>query len=255
MEVLMPTTPEGKAVSAVNATKHGILSTRLFLSDESPDEFAELQDELRLALHPEGAYELLLVERMAVTIWRQRRLIRAETAGIELRRADRNRDVTKAVEFAMSRPVSFDDYDDFAAPVDPEQAEWCRVTLDELKQIDALDEPVTTATVRQYGNVYEQIQIDAEGADIDRLYADRAAMDTFLSELQSWCRSTLRKVARQELVERLTAIARQTQAAPITDELLTRYTTALDNELVKIARELREAQAWRQKTVAEVEAT
>jgi len=37
--------------------------------------------------------------------------------------------------------------------------------------------------------------------------------------------------------------------------LLTRYPAALDNALVKIARELREAQAWRQKTVAEVAAT
>ena len=122
----MPTTPEGKAVSAVNATKHGILSTRLFLADESPDEFADLQDELRLALRPEGAYELLLVERMAVTIWRQSRLVRAETAGIELRRADRNRDVRRAVEFAMSHSLVSDEFEDEFTPlVDQEQAAWC----------------------------------------------------------------------------------------------------------------------------------
>ena len=52
MEVLMPTTPEGKAVSAANATKHGFLSARLFLRDESPDEFTALQDDLRKALRP-----------------------------------------------------------------------------------------------------------------------------------------------------------------------------------------------------------
>jgi hypothetical protein len=57
------------------------------------------------------------------------------------------------------------------------------------------------------------------------------------------------------MVEQLTEIARQTRATPVSDELLTRYTTALDKELVKIARELREGQAWRQKTLTEIPVT
>jgi hypothetical protein len=47
-------------------------------------------------------------------------------------------------------------------------------------------------------------------------------------------------------------LARQPQVAPIPDEMLARYTTTLDNELMKIASELREAQAWGQKAVVEV---
>jgi len=35
-----PKTPEGKAVVAMNAISHGILSRRLFLGGENPVEFA-----------------------------------------------------------------------------------------------------------------------------------------------------------------------------------------------------------------------
>lgn len=57
---------------------------------------------------------------------------------------------------------------------------------------------------------------------------------------------------RRETIKTFLDLAKATQDAPTTDELLTRYSTALDNDLVKIARELREAQAWRQKTLTEI---
>ena len=247
----MPTTPEGEAVSAVNATKHGILSTRLFLSDESPDEFADLQDELRLALHPAGAYELLLVERMVVTIWRQRRLIRAETAGIELRRAGWNRDVARAVvsRSVATLPLTTSSRRQRTSKSKPRGP---RLVLAEFERMG--NKVMTAASLSQYPSIYEQAKIDAEGEAVERHYADPTVLSEFLSELQEWCRTTLRKNERHSTIVALGEVARQTQAVPIKDELLTRYTTALDNELVKIARELGEAQAWRPKTVAEVAA-
>lgn len=247
----MPTTPEGKAVSAMNATKHGVLSTRLFLPDESPDEFAALQDDLRRALRPEGAYELLLVERMAVTIWRQRRLIRAESAGIELRRAGWNRDVARAVDASIGHYVSVDD---LAAPSEDaqEEVEWSRLLLAEFEQIRG--KAMTAAILSQYPTIYEQAKIDADGEAVEKYYADPQVLAEFLNELQEWSRKTLRKHNRYSTLVSLAEVARRTQDVPIKDEMLTRYTTALDNELVKIARELREAQAWRQKTVTEVAA-
>lgn len=249
----MPTTPEGKAVSSLNATKHGILSKRLFLHDESPDEFAALQDDLRRALRPVGAYELLLVERMAVTIWRQRRLIRAETAGIELRRVDRNRDVKKAVEFAMSEWITDEGYEPVTDD-DREREAWCRTALAELDRLEADPRDATADILREYPTVYEQAKTDAEGVAVEQHYRSTAKLAEYLTDLQSWCRRELSKIARREIVARVYDLAKATQDAPITDELLTRYTTALDNDLVKIARELRDAQAWRRDTVSEVPA-
>ena len=81
-----PRTDTGKAVSSGNATRHGIFSAQLILQDEEPEEFQALVAALQVDLRPVGAIELTLVERIAVNIWRQRRLVQAETAKLELAR-------------------------------------------------------------------------------------------------------------------------------------------------------------------------
>lgn len=59
-----PKTEAGKAVVAGNAISHGILSSRLFLEDESPDDFQALQDDLRQALIPPmGEEERAMLEQ------------------------------------------------------------------------------------------------------------------------------------------------------------------------------------------------
>lgn len=81
-----PRSAVGKAKASRNALKHGILGTHLLLADESADEFRLLLDGLQASLSPVGDLEVVLVERIAVTVWRQRRLVRAETAHVELNR-------------------------------------------------------------------------------------------------------------------------------------------------------------------------
>ena len=48
-----------------------------------------LAAELQAALSPVGFVELALVERIAIALWRQRRLVTAETASIYLARVPR----------------------------------------------------------------------------------------------------------------------------------------------------------------------
>src|SRR5437667_9045492 len=81
-----PLSYEGKAKASQNAFKHGLRGTRLFLADEDPNDFQQVMDGLIASLNPAGTLELALVERIAVSLWRQQRLIRSETAGIELAR-------------------------------------------------------------------------------------------------------------------------------------------------------------------------
>ncbi|UYR06187.1 hypothetical protein NQS38_14950 [Ralstonia pseudosolanacearum] len=81
-----PTTLQGRANASGNAMKHSLLSSRLFLDDENPEEFQFLLGGLHTSLRPNGSLESALVERIAVAIWRQQRLIRAETAHVELNR-------------------------------------------------------------------------------------------------------------------------------------------------------------------------
>ena len=77
-----PQTAAGKARSSRNATTHGILSRELILPGENRLEYEQLLSSLLDELRPVGVVEAALVERIAVSMWRQRRLIRAENAQI-----------------------------------------------------------------------------------------------------------------------------------------------------------------------------
>ncbi len=77
-----PQSVAGKVRSSRNALRHGILSSHLLLPDEDPAEYQLLLDSLFVELLPLGTLEQALVERIAVALWRQRRLVRVETARV-----------------------------------------------------------------------------------------------------------------------------------------------------------------------------
>ena len=79
-----PRSAAGKAVVAGNAIRHGLLSRHLIVAGESQEEFAELLRLLVEEFQPVGLVEHALVERVGIAIWRQRRLVRAESAEVSL---------------------------------------------------------------------------------------------------------------------------------------------------------------------------
>ena len=78
-----PRTPQGKERSKYNAIKHGIFSKLVVLENEVPWEYKSLRDELVEHFQPQTAIEELLVEKLAVFVWRHRRLIAAEAVQIK----------------------------------------------------------------------------------------------------------------------------------------------------------------------------
>src|SRR6266404_2093692 len=83
-----PRTAKGKAVSRMNAVKHGILSTEVVVKglriQEREDEFRDLRDRCWKSLEPVGSVEEMLVDRIVTAQWRLRRVLMAETAEIVL---------------------------------------------------------------------------------------------------------------------------------------------------------------------------
>ena len=71
-------TEEGKAVSRLNARKHGIFSTALTECDA--EELRGIEAELIADLKPAGIVEEMLVEKIAATYLRMQRCARAEAA-------------------------------------------------------------------------------------------------------------------------------------------------------------------------------
>lgn len=78
-----PRTPDGKARSSKNATRHGLLSRELLQSDEKLAHLQGLSERLRAQLEPVGELELLLVERVVSCVWRLRRALRIESELVE----------------------------------------------------------------------------------------------------------------------------------------------------------------------------
>lgn len=75
-----PRTPQGKAIAAQNALRHGLFAKDLLLSGESADELLELKTSTLTRLNPRDAFELELVERVVTACWKLRRLQRVERA-------------------------------------------------------------------------------------------------------------------------------------------------------------------------------
>lgn len=83
-----PKTPEGRAVSKMNATKHGILSKEVLVQGmvvkESRREFAALHQRFWDDLIPVGPMEEMLVDQIVTIQWRLRRVLKAEAGEIAL---------------------------------------------------------------------------------------------------------------------------------------------------------------------------
>ena len=73
-----PSTDEGKAIAKFNATKHGIFSTVVVLKWETRAGFDSLLDGLMRDCQPQGRLEEILVEKLAMILWRHRRLLISE---------------------------------------------------------------------------------------------------------------------------------------------------------------------------------
>jgi hypothetical protein len=75
-------TEEGKKIIRHNALKHGLLAKEIVITQgegaERQDEFDSLLADLHEQFNPEGPVEAMLVEKMAVSWWRLRRVYRYE---------------------------------------------------------------------------------------------------------------------------------------------------------------------------------
>ena len=77
-----PKTADGKRRTSLNALKHGRLSKDLVISGEDEKDYKKLMDGLLDSHQPINTTEIILVEKMAIALWKMKRLHRIETARI-----------------------------------------------------------------------------------------------------------------------------------------------------------------------------
>ena len=244
-----PTTARGKSIAARNATRHGLLSTRLLLDDEDSSEFQRLLDELMEAFRPAGALERLLIERIAVTVWRQQRLVRAETATLALAREPIK--IAGAVSSELERGYSQKLEVEDLSPFDRTQERWCRRVIGEIEVLEEFDlEILNQKAPLAYAQLASDAAEDKETPEVHVANRDGGLVG-YIVELSLWCR---KEIAEAEARPHILALAEHTRAKSVVlppDVLQTfsRYQTTLDNQLFKGLKALREAQEWRLKTL------
>jgi hypothetical protein len=112
-----PKTPAGRAVSKMNAMKHGLLSKEVLVHGkyikENGREFAALRQRLWEDLNPVGMQEEMLVDQVVTAYWRLHRALKAESGEITLsvdnghwERSHRDRMLTSMSWEAFGDPVS-----------------------------------------------------------------------------------------------------------------------------------------------------
>ncbi len=75
-----PKTARGKSLAKLNAVTHGLRSLSPVLPDECPDDWTAHRAGTVAALAPVGTLETELADRVALLLWRLRRVVRYETA-------------------------------------------------------------------------------------------------------------------------------------------------------------------------------
>jgi hypothetical protein len=244
-----PITERGKSIAARNATQHGSLSTRLLLDDEDATEFQHLLGELMGSLRPADAVERLLVERIAVTVWRQQRLVRAETAKLTLARQPIKiaGAVSSELERGYSQKLGVEDLSQF----DRTQERWCRRVIGEIDALEDFDlETLQQKAPLAYGQLASDAAEDQETPEAHAAARD-GGLAGYIVELSLWCRKQLAEAETRPHILALAehARARNVVLPPDALETLSRYQTTLDNQLYKALKALRETQEWRLKTL------
>jgi hypothetical protein len=181
-----PKTEAGKAAVAGNALKHGVFSSQLILADESGDDYHQLLEGLRDSLVPVGLLELSLVEKIAMNLWRQRRLVRAEQAGVELNRQPRKVADQVSEQLGVGtfspRRITVDDLNG----ADAEQVDWCRAVIQEYEQLSQNGSNDWTQLHAQAPCIHEQLVRDADDDELtveDYLQAHDDGLREYLTEL------------------------------------------------------------------------
>ena len=243
-----PKTSGGKKAVSKNARRHGILSTHLVLEDESRDEFDLLLTTLQQEMAPVGLVEQTLVERIAVSIWRQRRLVRAETADVELkRRLFSGEDLLMA---SNSLGVSISDKRLKEAVSNPHlmptgNSETTGKLLAQLDELSRCPEKISLNRIKEeFPLAYRELLWVADGtlAGLTQLLKEEGA--SFMKYVPTLI-TIFRQEFERERIRSLVSLHRESALVRTAVDRIGRYQAALDNELYKAMRAFRDAQNWR----------
>ena len=250
------TTADGKATVSKNAIRHGLLSQRLIITGEEIQDFDALLVGLMQSVAPEGMLEKVLVEKVAVAMWRQKRLVAAESASIELGRrleSQANRNVinrTLNLGYGGMLGEEEDAKLDELKPLSKDEQEtlgWCRDFLKEYAALDdeALYSENLARLKKEAPLMFEELEQQAEELPLEAYTNEQLREGA--DNLVAWGKKQLSNNIRREKIRDVAAQVLISASAPVNNGLLARYSAGLDNELYRAIEALRKQQEFRLK--------
>src|SRR5215212_9089056 len=85
--------PQGIQKSAMNATKHGLTSRAIVLTNELQSAFDELHLDYVKEFQPTSTVEMDFVDQMVAAQWRLRRIWRMQTAALDLKMDEQDAEI------------------------------------------------------------------------------------------------------------------------------------------------------------------
>lgn len=239
-------TAAGKQEVAKNAIKHGLLARRLILDGESPQEYQQLMDGLVESLHPVGLMEQMLVEKVAVAMWRQQRLVRAEAASIKAQQ------LRHSIEFQAQarRLVGNEDSDlgygriEGIGQSDQEDREWYGTLMAEVEKAQQQAGDQWAYIKKHCPELMDCVLVDYEDEGEDYIESNIVEI---LSENRKWATENLTRLKAKESRQMVLDLLAEVRGAPVGNELLQRYQVALDGELYRALTALQKQQEHRMK--------
>jgi hypothetical protein len=249
-----PKTIAGQRKVRWNALKHGLLAAEVVIpagdGQENRRQFQLLLDQLRRDLQPQGTLEEMLVEKVAVCYWRQRRLLRYETGHI---REDLDTARSQKAHWKLN---AFDLDQGFSAsglPVNPGRFRNSSLGLQYLiEQLDEMRREVETTGSISEKTCERLVQLFGRGEQDLPARIKRV-------ELQDWSNGLLQaldgekarleqlkpQVQQQEQLKDESYLARLSLPKKESLDNLLRYETSLERQLDRILRQLGRLQKQR----------
>lgn len=258
-----PRTAAGRAVSRLNAVKHGILSREVLVRGvhgrESSREFTALHQRFTADLQPAGPVEEMLVDQIVTTHWRLRRALTAEAGEIALSvdggQWQRQRGPHPQLRWlqweALGDPVhSMEDSAMGCALLE----RWLREVRARVEQDGELTEAATQIPLNGRPNSLSQelerlrlrLRENPEGLE-EAAWRERnrqavlAQLDRKLRTLH-WCKNACER--REQAEEQAQQAAAALPALPALDKIL-RYESKLERQLYRALAQLERLQRMR----------
>lgn len=260
-----PRTAQGRAVSKMNALKHGILSQQVLVRglnvQESRRELKALHRRFWEDLQPAGPLEEMLVDQIVTAHWRLRRALTAESGEIALNVDQGHRRRSRGTEPV----VQWMQWRAFGDPIPAMKesslgnaiiVDWLRELRSAVEAEGALTEEMVEKLNRRFGGdanslgrqlkgLCQQGEADSEGVDAARREQKKTAVLAFLDREIGGFHFGLRCCADEESYEEeAQEAAAVLPSAEVLDKIL-RYETKLERQMYRAMAQLERVQRMR----------